>query len=146
MARPKKEQVEEVKETIEETIEKETQEATNVNNELETEIVEVKDNCNELLNAANEEIIKLKEEISEYAAKVEELTNKLLLKPNKKEKAFVESEEADDIYLEVCVLHERSEQKQSMAALRLGLIPTQLQVVTNQLNICKNNIARALGK
>lgn len=121
----------------------------------------------ELLKAAYEEILALKELIENHSKEAEETKQKLIdaykekviesetylqelnkfksMKP-KKEKAFVESEEADDIYLEICVLHERSEAKQVMASQRLGLIPTQLQVVTNQLNICKNNIARALGK
>ena len=46
----------------------------------------------------------------------------------------------------ICELHKESENMQQKAARELNLIPTQLQVITNQLNICKNNIARALGK
>jgi hypothetical protein len=61
-------------------------------------------------------------------------------------KEFNEAKSVDDIYGMLLELHSESETLQRKASIELGLIPTQLQVVTNQLNICKNNIARALGK
>jgi hypothetical protein len=52
---------------------------------------------------------------------------------------------ADDIYRFICELHEDSEKLQMKAAMQ-GLTPTNLQVISNQLRICKSNIARALDK
>ena len=101
MARPKKEQIEEVNEPIDETVE---------------------------VNEVKEE--QLKEQIEEV----------------KKVEVFNEAKSVDDIYEMICELHKESEELQRKAAIELNLIPTQLQVVTTQLNICKNNIARALGK
>ena len=58
---------------------------------------------------------------------------------------FNEPKSADEIYQFIVELHTDSERLQAKAAAS-GIIPTSLQVVTYQLMLCKNNIARALGK
>ena len=86
-----------------------------------------------------EQVEEVKDEVTEIEETIEEVEQV------EEVKAFDEPKSADEIYQFIVELHADSERLQTKAAAS-GIIPTSLQVVTYQLMLCKNNIARALGK